>query len=74
VGQQYPATDDRFLKHEMNALARSLQVDYSVSAFSGQEFENARTYGLLPTYDDTISADQWHGSIDGTDFLYTKPS
>ena len=58
------------LKHEMNgALARSLQVDYSVSAFSGQEFENAREYGLLPTYDDKYLQDQWHGSIEGTDFL-----
>lgn len=58
------------LKHEMNgALARSLQLDYSVAAFSGQEFENARTYGLLPTYDDKYLQDQWHGSIDGTDFL-----
>ncbi len=58
------------LKHEMNgALARSLQVDYSVSAFSGQEFEQARTYGLLPTYDDKYLQDQWHGAIEGTDFL-----
>ncbi|WP_373474505.1 DUF3137 domain-containing protein [Sphingorhabdus sp.] len=58
------------LKHEMNgALGRSLQVDYSVSAFSGQEFEVARKYGLLPTYDDKYLQDQWHGSIEGTDFL-----
>ena len=42
------------LKQEMNgALATSLQVDYSVAAFSGQEFERACEYALLPDYDDS---------------------
>lgn len=58
------------LKQEMNgAVATALDIDYSVQAFPGQEFENARTYGLLPTYDDRYLQDQWHGSVDGTDFL-----
>lgn len=58
------------LKQEMNgALAAALQIDYSVAAFSGQEFERACQYDLLPSYDDSYLQDQWHGSIDGTDFL-----
>lgn len=58
------------LKQEMNgALARALQIDYSVSAFSGTEFERACTFDLLPGYDDSYLQDQWHGQIDGTDFL-----
>jgi Protein of unknown function (DUF3137) len=58
------------LKSEMNgALAKALQVDYSVAAFSGQEFENACEFDLLPSYDDVYLQDQWHGQIEGTDFL-----
>lgn len=58
------------LKQEMNgALAKALQIDYSVAAFSGQEFENACEFELLPSFDDKYLADQWHGQIDGTDFL-----
>ncbi len=58
------------LKQEMNgALAKALQIDYSVTAFSGQEFENACAFKLLPDYDDKYLADQWHGQIEGTDFL-----
>lgn len=58
------------LKQEMNgALAASLEIDYSVAAFSGAEFEFAREYDLLPNYDNNFLQDQWHGQIDGTDFL-----
>jgi hypothetical protein len=58
------------LKQEMNgALAKALQIDYSVAAFPGQEFDHAREFELLPDYDDRYLQDQWHGSIDGTDFL-----
>lgn len=58
------------LKQEMNgALAAALQIDYSVAGFSGQEFENACEYALLPDYDDKYLQDQWHGQIEGTDFL-----
>lgn len=58
------------LKTEMNgALAKALQIDYSVAAFAGHEFEHAREFELLPSYDDRYLQDQWHGSIDGTDFL-----
>lgn len=58
------------LKQEMNgALAAALQIDYSVAGFSGQEFENACEYALLPDYDDKYLQDQWHGQIEGIDFL-----
>lgn len=58
------------LKGEMNgALAKALNIDYSVDAFSGQEFEHACDFELLPSYDDSSLQDQWHGSIDGTAFL-----
>lgn len=58
------------LKGEMNgALAKALGIDYSVGAFSGIEFSRACTFGLFPSYDDSYLQDQWHGSIEGTDFL-----
>ena len=58
------------LKAEMNgALAKALQIDYSVAAFSRAEFESACQFELLPSYDDVYLQDQWHGSIEGTDFL-----
>ncbi len=58
------------LKQEMNgALAASLEIDYSVAAFSGAEFEFACEYDLLPNYDNRFLQDQWHGQIDGTNFL-----
>ena len=58
------------LKAEMNgALAKALQIDYSVAGFSGQEFEHACEFELLPSYDDRYLQDQWHGQIEGTDFL-----
>lgn len=57
------------LKSEMNgALARALAIDYSVGVTSGSEFATAETY-LLPSYDDSYFQDQWHGTIEGTDFL-----
>ena len=58
------------LKGEMNgALARSLGIQYQVSPVSGAEFDLAAEYDLLPSYDDCTLQDQWHGQIEGTDFL-----
>lgn len=58
------------LKQEMNgALAAALEIDYSVAAFAGQEFERAHNYALLPDHDDSCLQDQWHGQIDATNFL-----
>ncbi len=58
------------LKGEMNgALARSLGLDYQVAPVWGAEFDLAAEYDLLPSYDDCTFQDQWHGQIEGTDFL-----
>lgn len=58
------------LKGEMNgALARSLGIQYQVAPVSGAEFDLAAEYDLLPSYDDCTLQDQWHGQIEGTDFL-----
>lgn len=58
------------LKAEMNgALAKALAIDYSVDAFPGSEFDRACTFDLFPSYDNRHLQDQWHGSIEGTDFL-----
>ncbi|MGB5078179.1 MAG: DUF3137 domain-containing protein, partial [Sphingorhabdus sp.] len=45
------------------------EIDYSVAAYPGQEFKRACSYELLPSHDDSYLQDQWHGAIDGTDFL-----
>jgi hypothetical protein len=58
------------LKQGMNgAIAAALGIDYSVAGFPGQELELAKQFRLIPGYDDDHFEDQWHGSIDGTDFL-----
>ncbi len=58
------------LKSEMNgALARSLGITYQVVPVPGAEFDLAAEFDLLPSYDDSFLQDQWHGQIEGTDFL-----
>lgn len=58
------------LKQEMNgALAQSLGIVFRVSPSAGPEFELAREYGLLPSYDNSRFEDAWSGSVEGTDFL-----
>jgi hypothetical protein len=58
------------LKQGMNgAIATALNIDYSVHALPGQEFELAKQFRLVPSYDDSVFEDQWHGTVNGTDFL-----
>jgi hypothetical protein len=58
------------LKQEMNgALARAMQIEYSVLATSGAEFERACEYDLLPSHDDATFSDKWQGVVGGTQFL-----
>lgn len=57
------------LKHEMNsALASAWEFDYSVKALPGKEFDHARDFELLPSYENSSFEDQWQGCIDGTNF------
>jgi hypothetical protein len=58
------------LKQGMNgAIATALNIDYSVHALPGQEFELAKQFRLIPSYDESHFEDQWHGTVNGTDFL-----
>jgi Protein of unknown function (DUF3137) len=58
------------LKREMNgALAGALGVGYTVTAVSGDEFELAKQFEILPGHDDVYLQDQWQGKIGDTDFL-----
>jgi hypothetical protein len=57
------------LKSEMNgALARALDIEYSVSAVRGAECDLAEEYAILPSYDDDYYQDLWRGRIGETDF------
>jgi hypothetical protein len=58
------------LKQEMNGtLAGALGIEYQVSPEPGAEFERAREFELLPSYDSSYFHDAWHGAVGGTDFL-----
>jgi hypothetical protein len=58
------------LKQEMNgALAAALGIDYRLSVTSGEEFELAKQFEILPSYDDVYLQDKWQGIIGDTDFL-----
>jgi hypothetical protein len=58
------------LKQEMNgALAGALGIGYSVTASSGEEFELAERFEILPSYDNVYLQDQWQGQIGETEFL-----
>ncbi len=57
------------LKQGMNgALARALDIEYSVAAVKGQECERALEYGILPSFDDDYYQDYWRGRVGDTDF------
>ncbi len=57
------------LKQGMNgALARALDIEYSVAAVKGQECERALEYGILPSFDDEYYQDYWRGRVGDTDF------
>ncbi|WP_373488658.1 DUF3137 domain-containing protein [Blastomonas sp.] len=57
------------LKAEMNgALAKALDIRYSLKVAEGSEFRLANTFGLLPSYDRRRLEDLWEGEIAGTTF------
>lgn len=51
-----------------SAIARSLGVAYSHDVEPGAEFEQARAYGLLPSYHRRDLEDRWFGALQGHDF------
>ncbi len=58
------------LKQEMNgALAKAMEIEYSVTVTTGTEFERACAYDLLPSCDDANFQDEWRGIVGGTNFL-----
>jgi hypothetical protein len=57
------------LKSEMNgALARALNIEYSVAAVRGAECDLAEEFSIMPSYDDDYYQDLWRGRIGETDF------
>jgi len=51
-----------------SAIANSLGISYEANVEPGAEFEAARTYGLLPSYDDSKFEDRWFGTLEGHGF------
>ncbi|WP_296718608.1 DUF3137 domain-containing protein [Erythrobacter sp.] len=51
-----------------SAIAASLGVSYAHEVEPGAEFESAKRYGLLPSYDRSGFEDRWHGALEGHGF------
>lgn len=51
-----------------SAIAASYGLAYSPEVEPGTEFEAARTYGLLPSYDRSDFEDRWYGTLEGHGF------
>lgn len=57
------------LKAQMNAaLAKALGISYSLAASTGDEFELARRFELLPPYTSKRTEDRWEGELGGNRF------
>lgn len=50
------------------AIAASYGVNYEHDVEPGTEFQTARAYGLVPSYDRSGFEDRWFGQIEGHDF------
>jgi hypothetical protein len=50
------------------AIAASYGVSYQHDVEPGAEFQAARTYGLVPSYDRSAFEDRWFGQMEGHDF------
>lgn len=54
----------RAIKERMNGrIAAALELNYACDCVPGQEFERARTFDLLPSYDREAYEDRWWGQI-----------
>ncbi len=51
-----------------SAIARQLGISYEHDVEPGAEYEAAKRYGLLPSYDRDNFEDHWYGDIEGHDF------
>jgi hypothetical protein len=51
-----------------SAIATSYGLTYSHDVEPGAEYEAARTYGLLPSFDRSNFEDRWHGTLEGHNF------
>ena len=50
------------------AIAKALELDYVVEVEPGSAFERACQFQLLPSYDNALCADGWHGNLGGRAF------
>ncbi|WP_349512340.1 DUF3137 domain-containing protein [Erythrobacter sp. NFXS35] len=51
-----------------SAIARSLGVSYDHDVEPGAEFEAAKRYGLVGSYERSSFEDRWHGTLEGHGF------
>jgi hypothetical protein len=51
-----------------SAIAASYGLAYAPEVEPGAEFDAARNYGLLPSFDRSDFEDRWHGALEGHDF------
>ncbi len=50
------------------AIAKALGLEYSVTVEPGETFERAKTFEMLPSYDDSKFSDLWWGLVGGRPF------
>jgi hypothetical protein len=68
-GYQPIADAKKTIKIGINsAIAQSFGVAYEHDVEPGAEFEAARTYGLVPSFDRSDFEDRWFGQLEGHDF------
>lgn len=51
-----------------SAIAASLGIAYEHDVEPGAEFEAAKRYGLVPSFDRDSFEDHWHGALEGHEF------
>ena len=51
-----------------SAIARDLGISYEHDVEPGEEYEAAKRYGLLPSFDRDSLEDRWHGELEGHPF------
>lgn len=68
-GYQPIAAAKKAIKVGINsAIAASYGLTYAHEVEPGAEYEAARRYGLLPSFDRSGFEDRWHGTLEGHDF------